>query len=107
MRLRRGWGVWGLGRGGRGRGRWCPRAAHDLGGVLAGLPELHVKPLGHADARALLVSVLPGRLDEHVLDRILIETRGNPLALLELPSGLTPAQLAGGFGMPPASRLSA
>ena len=43
---------------------------------------------------------MPGRLDERVRDRILAETRGNPLALLELPRGLSPAQLAGGFGLP-------
>ena len=72
-----------------------------------GFPELHVGPLGHRDARALLESVLPARLDERVLERIVAETRGNPLALLELPRGLTPAQLAGGFGLPAALPLSA
>jgi DNA-binding CsgD family transcriptional regulator len=73
---------------------------------LARLPELRVGPLGRRDARALLESVLPARLDEPVLDRIVAETRGNPLALLEMPHGLTPAQLAGGFGLPAASPLS-
>jgi DNA-binding CsgD family transcriptional regulator len=68
--------------------------------LLAGLPQLQVEPLGRIDARALLESVLPARLDEHVLDRIVLETRGNPLALLELPRGWTPTQLAGGFGLP-------
>jgi DNA-binding CsgD family transcriptional regulator len=82
-------------------------AARALGSALAGLPELHVEPLGHRDARTLLESVLPARLDEHVLDRIVLETHGNPLALLELPRGLTPIQLAGGFGLPPAVPLSA
>ena len=48
----------------------------------------------------LLDSAIPGRLDERVRDRIVAETRGNPLALLELPRGLTPAELAGGFGLP-------
>jgi DNA-binding CsgD family transcriptional regulator len=75
-------------------------AARELGSALAGLPELHVEPLGHRDARTLLESVLPARLDEHVLDRIVLETHGNPLALLELPRGMTPIQLAGGFGLP-------
>jgi len=75
-------------------------AARELGGALVGLPELHVEPLGHRDARTLLESVLPARLDEHVLDRIVLETHGNPLALLELPRGMTPMQLAGGFGLP-------
>jgi DNA-binding CsgD family transcriptional regulator len=82
-------------------------AARDLGSALAGLPELRVEPLGHRDARALLESVLPARLDEHVLDRIVLETHGNPLALMELPRGMTPIQLAGGFGLPPAVPLSA
>ena len=43
-----------------------------------------------------------GALDERVRDQIVAETRGNPLALLELPRGLTPAELAGGFGLPDA-----
>src|SRR3954447_3030621 len=73
---------------------------------LGGSAELHVEPLGHRDSRALLESVLPGRLDERVLERIVVETRGNPLALLELPRGLTPAQLAGGFGLAAALPLS-
>jgi DNA-binding CsgD family transcriptional regulator len=81
-------------------------AARKPGDVLAGFPELHVLSLGHRDARMLLESALPARLDEHVLDRIVVETRGNPLALLELPRGLTPTQLAGGFGLPPAVPLS-
>jgi DNA-binding CsgD family transcriptional regulator len=75
--------------------------------LLEGLPELEVKPLGRRDARELLESALPARLDEHVLDRIVLETRGNPLALLELPRGLTPTQLAGGFGLPAAVPLPA
>src|SRR4051794_18053643 len=82
-------------------------ATRALRDALAGSPELHAEPLGHRDARALLESVLPARLDERVLDRIVVETRGNPLALLELPRGLTPAQLAGGFGLPAAVPLSA
>jgi DNA-binding CsgD family transcriptional regulator len=82
-------------------------ATRELGDALAGLPELRVVPLGRRDARALLESVLPARLDEQVLDRIVVETRGNPLALLELPRGLTPTQLAGGFGLPATVPLSA
>jgi len=74
---------------------------------LAGFAELPVEPLGHRDARALLGSVLPARLDERVFERIIVETHGNPLALLELPRGLTPAQLAGGFGLPAALSISA
>jgi hypothetical protein len=82
-------------------------AARALDDALAGVAELRVAPLGQRDSRALLESVLPGRLDERVLERIIAETRGNPLALLELPRGLTPAQLAGGFGLPAALPLSA
>jgi DNA-binding CsgD family transcriptional regulator len=82
-------------------------AARELGDTLEGLPELRVEPLGRRDARTLLESVLPAPLDERVLDRIVFETRGNPLALLELPRGLTPTQLAGGFGLPAAVPLSA
>src|SRR3954469_5800757 len=65
---------------------------------LAGLPELFVAGLDEADASTLLHSAIAGRLDERVTDRIVAESRGNPLALLELPRGLTPAELAGGVG---------
>jgi DNA-binding CsgD family transcriptional regulator len=82
-------------------------ATRELGSGLARFPQLHVEPLGRRDARALLESVLAARLDEPVLERILAETGGNPLAILELPRGLTPAQLAGGFGLPAALPLSA
>jgi hypothetical protein len=67
---------------------------------LAGLPELWLEGLDHADAAALLATVVAGRLDERVRERIIAETRGNPLALLELPRGLSAAELAGGFGRP-------
>jgi DNA-binding CsgD family transcriptional regulator len=80
-------------------------AARERDGLLAGVPELEVKPLGRRDSRALLDSVLPARMDERVLERIVAETRGNPLALLELPRGLTPTELAGGFGLPAAEPL--
>ena len=64
-----------------------------------GLAELEVGGLPEEDARTLLRSAVGFGLDEQVLDRILAETAGNPLALLELPRGLGPAQLAGGFGL--------
>src|SRR6266851_8834384 len=73
-------------------------AARIPGKDMAGLPELVVEGLAERDARALLESVLTGPLDARVRDRIIADTNGNPLALLELPRGLTPAQLAGGFG---------
>jgi DNA-binding NarL/FixJ family response regulator len=73
---------------------------------LAGLPSLTLGGLSDTDARALLATVIPGRLDEGVRDRIVAETRGNPLALLELPRGVSAAHLAGGFGMPELIPLS-
>ena len=73
---------------------------------LDGLPTLVVEGLRNGDARALLGSVLRVPLDERVRERLVAETRGNPLALLELPRGLTPAELAGGFGLPDAPGLS-
>jgi len=66
---------------------------------LAHLPELLLEGLPDADARALLASVIPGRIDERVRDRIVAEAGGNPLALLELPRGIAAAELAGGFGV--------
>ena len=70
------------------------------------MPELEVRGLVNGDARALLNTTVPFALDERVRDRILAETHGNPLALVELPRGRTPTQLAGGFGIPDAHDLS-
>jgi hypothetical protein len=81
-------------------------AARVPGDELAGLPELVVEGLGEADARALLAAALTGPLDAQVRDRLVAEAGGNPLALLELPQGLTPAELAGGFALPDALPLS-
>ena len=67
---------------------------------MAGLPELRVDRLADASARKLLASVLAAPLDERVRARILAETRGNPLALLELPRELSAEGFAGGFGLP-------
>jgi DNA-binding CsgD family transcriptional regulator len=78
----------------------------EMSSGLTRFPQLRIEPLGRRDARALLESVLAARLDEPVLERIIAETGGNPLALLELPRGLTPGQLAGGFGLPSALPLS-
>jgi DNA-binding CsgD family transcriptional regulator len=80
-------------------------AARKAGEELGGLPELMVEGLRDGDARALLDSVFTGPLDAQVRDQIVSEARGNPLALLELPRGLTPAELAGGFGLPGAVPL--
>ncbi|TDW77458.1 helix-turn-helix transcriptional regulator [Kribbella pratensis] len=71
-----------------------------------GFPELPVRGLADEHAGSLLDSVVPGRLDAHVRGRIVAETRGNPLALLELPRGLTAAQLAGGFELPDARPMA-
>jgi len=81
-------------------------AAREPGAELAGLPELEVTGLRPDDARALLDSALAGPLDAQIRDLIIAETHGNPLALLELPRGLGPAQLAGGFGLPGAALLT-
>jgi DNA-binding CsgD family transcriptional regulator len=75
-------------------------AARVPGEELAGLPELAVEGLAESDARALLDSAVTGPLDARVRDQIIAEAEGNPLALLELPRGMTPAELAGGFGLP-------
>jgi DNA-binding NarL/FixJ family response regulator len=74
--------------------------ARELPDEVRNLPEMVVEGLADRDARTLFGSVFPYRLDEPVLDRIVSETHGNPLALLELPRGLSPAQVAGGFGLP-------
>ncbi|MFJ9022007.1 ATP-binding protein [Streptomyces sp. NPDC102259] len=74
--------------------------------VLGSLPALTVTGLTERDSRTLLDSVVTGPLDQRVRDRIVAESRGNPLALLELPRGLPAAELAGGFGRPDASPLS-
>src|SRR6202044_3104375 len=81
-------------------------AAREPGEEFRGLPELLVEGLGDSAARELLASVITGPLDERVRDRIVAEARGNPLALLELPRGLTPQELAGGVGLPDAAALS-
>ncbi len=65
--------------------------------VLAGLPELVIKGLSDGDARDLLESVMVGGIDPRVRDRIVAETRGIPLALLEVPRNVSAAELAGGF----------
>ena len=74
-------------------------AAREPSEELRDLPEHEVQGLRNGDARALVGSALRFLLDEQVRDQIVAETRGNPLALLELPRGLTATQLAGGFGL--------
>ena len=74
-------------------------AAREPGQALEHVPELELRGLGNGDARSLLNSAVRFRLDDQVRDRIVAETHGNPLALLELPRGLTATELAGGFGL--------
>jgi DNA-binding CsgD family transcriptional regulator len=81
-------------------------ATRDPSEELTRFQELAVEGLRNGDARALLGSAVGVPLDERVRERIVAETRGNPLALLELPRGLTPAELAGGFGLPDTLPLS-
>jgi DNA-binding CsgD family transcriptional regulator len=80
-------------------------AARVPGEELRHISELEVRGVRNGDARRLLSSVVRFKLDERVRDRIIAETRGNPLALLELPRGLTATQLAGGFGLVEAQAL--
>jgi DNA-binding CsgD family transcriptional regulator len=80
-----------------------PLVNHDLDG----LPELRLAGLAQHDARALLASVVTGRLDGRLRDRLIAETGGNPLALLELPGRMTAAELAGGFELPAGGELPA
>jgi DNA-binding CsgD family transcriptional regulator len=73
--------------------------------LLPDLPALTVEGLTVEDARALLKAAVPGHLDERVTDRIVAETRGNPLGLLELARGMSEAELAGGFADAPQAHL--
>ena len=81
-------------------------AARHPGEELGQLPTLRLAGLDSHAARELLLSVVSSPLDEHVRERLIAETRGNPLALLELPRGLTTLQLAGGFGLTEAQALT-
>jgi DNA-binding CsgD family transcriptional regulator len=78
-----------------------PSTSHDFDG----LPELHLPGLPEEDARTLLMRAVPGRLDDRVRNQIVGETRGNPLALLDLPRSLSASELAGGFGLLPGTNL--
>ena len=67
-------------------------------GDWAGLPELRLRGLVDADAAALFDSVVKGPTDPRVRDRVVAESRGNPLALVELPRTWTTAELVEGVG---------
>ncbi len=78
-----------------------PNTRHDFDG----LPDLRLGGLAEEDARSLLTRAVPGRIDDRVRDRIVAETRGNPLALLDLPRSMSAAELGGGFELLPATDL--
>ena len=73
--------------------------------ALDGLPQLPVRGLDEADARALLSRTVMGPLDDRIRDRIIAETEGNPLALMELSERMSRSERAGGFAPPAASDL--
>jgi DNA-binding CsgD family transcriptional regulator len=77
----------------------------NAGRTFDGLPESALEGLQEADARALLSRAVPGRLDDRVRDRIIAETHGNPLALLELSRSMSAAERAAGYAIPAASDL--
>jgi DNA-binding CsgD family transcriptional regulator len=81
-------------------------ATRVIGTDLRGVPELPIRRLPDADAGELLDTVMRNPIDARIRHLTISEARGNPLALLELPRGLTPAQLAGGFGLLDAHLLS-
>ncbi len=76
---------------------------------LAGQPELILDGLDDHDARTLLATMVPGRLNERVVENLIAEAGGNPLALLELHKAVTPAEIAGGYRLAnaasPATRI--
>nr|WP_240148391.1 LuxR family transcriptional regulator [Diaminobutyricibacter tongyongensis] len=82
-------------------------ATRDVGAALVRLPVLQVEALGHRDARTLLEAALLFPLDEQVIERLIAEADGNPLALIELPRDRTTAELAGGFGLPATATVDA
>jgi DNA-binding CsgD family transcriptional regulator len=67
---------------------------------LSGLPELHIGGLLAEDVRSLLATIVAGPLDGQVSERIISETGGNPLAILELTAELTPHQLLSAAQLP-------
>jgi DNA-binding CsgD family transcriptional regulator len=81
-------------------------ATRESGEDFTGVPDLVVRGLRHSDARELLESTVRVSMDERVRERLVAETLGNPLALLELSRELSPARLAGGFAAPDALALT-
>jgi DNA-binding CsgD family transcriptional regulator len=71
----------------------------------SGLPELVVDGLDAETAARLLAASAPEAADP-VREWLLAEAAGNPLALLELPIGLSAAQLQGRAALPETTPLS-
>src|SRR6478736_1407575 len=74
--------------------------------VLAGQPTLPVEGLVATDARNLLLARVQGPMDTAVVDQIIADSHGVPLALLELPRTWAGRNPAGGFGVPDAQPVS-
>jgi DNA-binding CsgD family transcriptional regulator len=72
-----------------------------------GLPVLQLGGLDDETARRLLDEGSGRALPREVADRLVRDTGGNPLALLELPTGLSPAQLQGKAPLPHQLALTA
>ena len=71
-----------------------------------GVPSLRLDGLDAAAVRALLAENTSVVIAAEVTDRLLAETGGNPLALVELPAGLSDAQLGGTAPLPPQLMLT-
>ena len=71
------------------------------------VPVLRLEGLDATSVRALLAENAKGVVAAEVTDRLLAETGGNPLALVELPTGLSDAQLAGSVPLPSQLMLTA
>ncbi|WP_020013443.1 helix-turn-helix transcriptional regulator [Promicromonospora sukumoe] len=68
---------------------------------LEDLPEMHLGPITPDDARLALATAAPHGTDPEIIERILLEARGNARALTDAFAGTTAADLAGGFAVPP------
>ena len=85
---------------------WTVREGAALPDSLQQMPVLTLTGLSGEDARALV----PGQVSDRVAGQLVDATGGNPLALVEIAAGLTPAQRLGAAPLPalhPGDRLSA
>jgi DNA-binding CsgD family transcriptional regulator len=72
---------------------------------MSALPRMEIGGLPVESARELLDAAWFVPLDDQIREQLIAETQGNPLALIELPRGLSEQELVGGFGIPQAFRL--